>query len=185
MRVHLQLEPAQPLPCVMSSIMRTYAPFSAEPVHVAPQPALHSSSLSPASHFLARHHWLLARPSCSAQAPWLAVDHGSSGLSREKLCSAPSLVPCPCPCVCVCVRVCWCWVSTNSSQSNEPWFSMAASSIVPPWCAPSPDMQHARHLQFHHSGPFCPPAQLSSLPLSLMSAMLFPLLPASHHAVVN
>lgn len=87
--------------------------------------------------------------------------------------------------VCACVCVCWCWVSTNSSQSNEPWFSMAASSIVPPWCAPSPDMQHARHLQFHHSGPFCPPAQLSSLPLSLMSAMLFPLLPASHHAVVN
>lgn len=106
LRVHLQLEPAQSLPCVMPSIMRTYAPFSAEPVHVAPQPALHSSSLSPASHFLARRHWLPARPSCSAQAPWLAVDHGSSGLSREKrgcalLCAAqlarlPRGRVCPC-----------------------------------------------------------------------------------------
>lgn len=112
--------------------MRTYAPFSAEPVHVAPQPALHSSSLSPASHFLARRHWLSARPSCSARAPWLAVDHGSSGLSREKLCSARLPRVCVCVCVCVRVRVCPCQqTAPPTTHPGEPWFSMAASSIVP------------------------------------------------------
>lgn len=54
-------------------------------------------------------------------------------------------------------------VSVHVNKQHHPprrtvvLHAMAASSHRSPMvCAPSPDMQHARHLQFHHSGPFCP-----------------------------